>query len=247
MRPVLLITLLIAPVFLVRAADRDDRARLQGVWQSPADAPVRARIIFFDGKIGYAVGDVAAKTPKSGSTFVGLSEAKYGESGGKHFADLEIAKDVKRHVEYRFDKDDLVVGLDGKEYRVQRINTRADDPAAKKLAGTWKVTEVEAKGMKATGKNAGLESVAFTGDRYVWKATGGKEALNSLYRLGEFKDGRASLDVFGMKADPALLALVELKGDTLAIAQPLKPSATRPPGFDTAAGDTLVIRATRAK
>ena len=248
MRPALLIALITGPVLLVSAAEPDDRAKLQGVWQSPPDSLVRARVMFLDGKIGYAVGDVTAKTPQPGSSFVALQDAKYGASGDKHFADLEIARDVKRHLEYRFDKSELVVNLDGKEYRLQRINTRAEDPAAKKLAGTWKVASVEAKGMTAPGEKSGLDSVAFTGDRYMWKATGGKEALNSFYRLGEFKDGRADLDVFGMKPDPVILALVELKGDTLTIAQPLKAgTATRPTGFDTKAGDTFVIRATRAK
>jgi uncharacterized protein (TIGR03067 family) len=248
MRRALPLFLLACPAFVAAADPADDKARLQGVWHSPADAKVRARVIVMGDKVGYAVGDVTANPPVPGSTFVGLADAKLVSAGGKSYAEVEITKDTTRKLEYRFEKDELVVGIDRAEYPLRRANTRTADPAAKPLAGTWTVTEIEAKGMKVPAKASGIEAVVF-GDRYVWKGQGGKELLNSFYRVGEVKTGRAELDVYGMKADATFPSVVEVKGDELTIAQPLRPGTTpsRPAGFDTAAGDTLVIRATRAK
>jgi uncharacterized protein (TIGR03067 family) len=247
MRLVLTLALLASPALAALAADPpDDRAKLQGVWHSPPGAKTQARFLFLGDKAGYTVGDPAAKKPEPGSAFVGLSEAKLSEQGGKKTAEIVVSKDYTRKLEYRFDKDGLVVSIDGKEHALKRVNTRADDPAGKKLAGTWAVTGLEAKGMKFGAKEGGLETVTFTGDRYVWKG-GGKEVLNSLYRMGELKDGRAEFDVYGLSSDPAFPSLVELKGDELTIAQPVKRGGPRPTGFDTAKADVLVIRATREK
>jgi uncharacterized protein (TIGR03067 family) len=247
-KPLGLVAFLVGPALAAFAADPpDERAKLQGVWHSPADAKLRARVIFVGDKAGFSLGNHDAKTPAPGSSFVAVSETKLGEEGGKKFAEIIVAKDYKKKVEYRFDKESLVVRIDDKEYPLARVNTRADDAAAKKFAGTWTVTGAEAQGMKLGAKEAGLESVSFTGDRFVWKAAGGKEILSSLYRIGELKDGRGELDIFGLKADPIFPALVELKGDELVIAQPTKAGGARPTDFDTAKGDVLVIRATRAK
>jgi uncharacterized protein (TIGR03067 family) len=247
MRRALPLVLFTCPAFIAAAGPADDRAKLQGVWHSPADAKLKARVIVMGDKVGFTVGDVAANPPVPGSTFVGLADAKLTAAGGKTYAEIEITRDYTRKLEYRFEKDGLVVGIDRAAYPLRRANTRAVDPAAKPLAGTWTVTEVGAKGMTAPGKAAGFESVSFAGDRYVLRGTGGKEFVNSFYRVGEAKDGRAELDVFGLKADPSIAALVEVKGDALTLAQPLRPGGPRPAGFDTAAGDTFVIKATRAK
>ena len=232
------------------AADpADDRAKLEGVWHSPADAPARVRVIFFQGKAGFAVDNPKAKGAEPTSSFAALADAKFGEEGGKKFAEMSYGKDTKRRVGYRFEKDGLAVSIDGKEYPLRRASTRADDPAAKKFAGNWTVTVLEVKGMKQEAGEKGAGSVAFTGDRYVWKGPDGKEFLNSLYRLGEPKDGRAELDIYGLKADPVIPMLVEVKGDELTVAMPAKPGdkAARPTGFDTKGNDILVIRARRAK
>lgn len=248
MRRVLLLVLLVCPALAVRAAEpTDDRAKLQGVWHSPAGAKLPARVIFMGDKAGYTVGEPGAKKPAPGASFVALSDAKLGEEGGKKFAEIAVAKDYKTKLGYRFEKDGLIATINDKEYPLRRVSTRADDPAAKPFAGDWTITGVEAKGMKLPAKDAGLESVSFTGDRYIWKVTGGKEVLNSFYRLGELKDDRAELDVYGLSADPGFPSLVELKGDELTIAQPTQRGGKRPAGFDTANADVLVIRATRAK
>jgi uncharacterized protein (TIGR03067 family) len=247
MRRLLCLTLLACPALALAADPPGDKAKLQGVWNSTGDAPLKAKLIVMGDKAGYTVGDPAAAKPVPGSSFVALSEAKFGEEGGKKFFDLLVAKDYKDRVEYRFDKDGLVATVKKKDYPLRRANTRAGDPRAKKFAGTWSITSVETKGQKASGKDAGLEAVAFAGDRYLWKAAGGKEVLNQFYRLGEPKGGKAELDVYGMKGDVAIPALVELKGDGLTIAQPIKPGGARPTGFDAKGGDTFVIHATRAK
>jgi hypothetical protein len=101
--------------------------------------------------------------------------------------------------------------------------------------------------VKLTPAMSGVESLTFAGDRYVVKAPGGKELLNSFYRLGDAKAGRSDLDVFGMKADPVIAAVLEVKGAELTFAQPLKPGDPRPAGFDTAAAEVLVMRAKLTK
>jgi uncharacterized protein (TIGR03067 family) len=249
MRRLLSLALMACPALAFAADPPDDRAKLQGVWHSPADAPVKARVIFLGDKAGYSVGDPGAEKPVPGSSFMALSDAKFGEEGGKKFVELVVSKDYKPRVDYRFDKDGLVMSINKKEYPLRRANTRADDPAAKKFAGAWKITALEVKGMKQEAGAMDVGSIAFTGDRYVWKGPNGKEFLNSYYRLGEPKDGRAELDIYGMKADPAIPMIVELKGDELTVAMPAKPTekAARPKGFDTKAEETLVMRATRAK
>lgn len=246
MRHASLLALLLCPAATLLGADPpDDRTRLQGVWLSPPDAKLPVRLIAFDDKLGYTVGDPTATPAVPKSSFVALSPAELREEGGKRVAELAITKEVKRRVEYRLEKDGLVVGIDGAEHPLRRANTRPDDPAAKPLAGTWTVTGMEAKGKKATAKEAGFDAVTF-GDRYAWKGPD-KVALNVFYRLGPVKDGRAELDVFGMKGDVVIAALVEVKENEVAIVQPLKPGGDRPTGFDTAGGDVLVIRAKRAK
>jgi uncharacterized protein (TIGR03067 family) len=242
MRRAVLLFLLACPAF-VAAADPADRDRLQGVWHSAAGAKLPVRVIVMGDKAGYAVGDPTATPAVPGSSFVGLTEATF--KGG--VAELAITKDYTRKIAYRFEKDALVVGLDGKEYPLRRVNTRATDPAAKELAGTWTVTGAEVKGVKVPAAAAGIESLTFAGDRYVIKAPGGKELLSSFYRLGEAKAGAVEFDVFGMKADPSIAVLLEVKGAELTLAQPLKAGGPRPAAFDSAAAEVLVIRATRAK
>lgn len=232
---------------LAAAAADPDTSNLQGVWHSPPDAKPAVRVIVMKDKVGYVVGGVAADPPQPRSTFVALSDAKLKEAGGKTVAELEIAAGVTRTLELRPEKDGLALAIDKKEYRVRRANTTAADPAAKAVAGAWAIASVSAKGQTVPAKLAGLESLAFAGDRYVVKGPGGKELLSSFYRLGDEKDGRRELDVFGMKADPSIRALVEVKGDDLALAQPIVAASARPTGFDTADGKALVIKATRGK
>ncbi|HEX4609413.1 MAG TPA: hypothetical protein VH092_14545 [Urbifossiella sp.] len=248
MRGLLLLGVFTASCLVVAAADPPaGPAKLQGVWHSPADAKVPVRVIVLGDKVGYMIGDVAANPPVPGASFVGLTRAKFAEAGDKQQAELMIAKDYTRKVEFRVEKDGLVLGVDKAEHPLRRANTRDGDPAAKPLAGTWTIAEVGAKGMSAPGKDAGLESLSFAGDRYVLKGVGGKELLNSYYRAGAAKDGRVELDVFGLKADPTITALVEVKGEALTLAQPLRPGGPRPAGFDTVVADIFLIRATRAK
>lgn len=248
--PFICLALFASSALAVWAADPpDDRAKLQGVWHSPADAKLKARVIFVGDKAGFTIGDPGAKTPVPGSSFASVAEAKLGEEGGKKYAEMTYGKDTKRRVEYRFEKDGLVVVIDGKEYPLRRANTRAADAPAKNFSGNWTVTALEVKGTKQEAGGKDLGSVAFTGDRFVWKGPDGKEYLNSLYRLGEAKDGRAELDIFGLKADPVIPMLVEVKGDELTVAMPSKPgdNAARPTGFDTKASEILVLHAKRAK
>lgn len=242
MRRAVLLFLLACPA-VVAADPVDDRTKLQGVWHSAAGAKLPVRVLVMGDKVGYAVGDATATPAAPGSAFVALSDAKV----EKGVAELMITKDYTRKLAYRFEKDGLVVGLDGKEYPLTRVNTRATDPSAKGLAGTWTVTGAEVQGVKLPAATAGLESLSFVGDRYVVKAPGGKELLNSFFRLGDAKAGRTEVDVFGMKADPTITAVLEVKGEELTFAQPLKPGGPRPAGFDTAAAEVLVIRAKLAK
>lgn len=235
--------LLLASAFVAAADPPDDRGKLQGVWHSAPGAKLPVRVIVMGDKVGYAVGDATATPAVPGSAFVGLTEATV----GKGVAELAITKDYTRKLGYRFEKDGLLVSLDDKEHALRRVNTRAADPAARGLVGTWTVTGAEVKGVKLTPAMSGVESLTFAGDRYVVKAPGGKELLTSFYRLGDAKAGRAEIDVFGMKADPVIAALLEVKGAELTFAQPLKPGGPRPAGFDSAAAEVLVMRATRAK
>jgi hypothetical protein len=247
MRRVLPLFLLAAPAFVAAADPADDRTRLQGVWHSEAGAKLPVRVIVMGDKAGYAVGDATATPAVPGSAFVTLSEAKLGTAGGKAFAELVITKDYTRKLDYRFEKDGLVLGIDKAEYPLRRVNTRAADPGAKVVAGVWAVTGAEVKGVKLTAAMAGIESLSFAGDRYVVTAPGGKELLSSFYRLGPSKGGRADLDIYGMKADVFIAAVLEVKGAELTFAQPLTPGGARPAGFDTAAAEVLVVRAARMK
>ena len=130
MRRAVLLFLLACPAY-VAAADPDDRDRLQGVWHSAAGAKLPVRVIVMGDKVGHAVGDPAATPAVPGSAFVALTEATF--KGG--VAELAITTDYTRKLHYRFEKDGLVVGLDGKEYPLRRVNTRATDPPAKELVG----------------------------------------------------------------------------------------------------------------
>lgn len=243
MRYALSAALFLASTLAAVAQPADDRAKLQGVWHSPAGAKLPLRLLVLGDKAGYLIGDATATPPVPGSAFVGLTDARFGPA----HVEVVVTKDYTRRLEYRFEKGQLVVTLDKAEYPLARVNTRGDDPAAKPLAGAWAVTEVAAKGMSAPGRAAGFESLTFAGDRYVLRGTGGKEIVNSFYRVGATKDGRAELDVFGFKADPTFVALVEVKGDDLTLSQPLRPGGPRPAGFDSAAAEILVIRAARMK
>ncbi|HYH65408.1 MAG TPA: hypothetical protein VD866_11995 [Urbifossiella sp.] len=243
MRRAVPLFLFACPVFVAAADPADDRAKLQGVWHSVAGAKQPVRVLVMGDKIGYAVGDATATPAVPGSAFVSLTEATV----AKGVAELVITKDYTRKLGYRIEKDGVVVTLDDKEYPLRRVNTRATDPAAKELAGTWTLTGAEVKGVKLTPAMSGIESLTIVGDRYVVKAPGGKELLSSFYRLGDAKAGRADLDIFGMKADPSIAARLEVKGDELLFAQPLKPGGPRPTGFDSGAAEVLVLRATRAK
>lgn len=232
-------------------APADDRAKLQGVWESPAGAKGSMNIIFFDDKVGYSTKNPGAQPPATTSSSVALSPAKRIDMEGKAQFELQVAKDYSTKIDYRLDKTDLVIGVNKAEYTVARVNTRASDSAAaKKLVGTWAVTGLEAKGMSIEPKAGGLEAVVFTDDRYAWKAPGGKELLNSFFRLGEPKKGTAELDIYGLKPEVAITALLEVTGDELRIAQPLKAGAKgagRPTGFGSTAAEILVVKAKRAK
>jgi len=229
----------------------DDKAKLQGVWHSPADSKRQLKIMFLDDKVGYSVSDPAAKPPASTSSFTALSPAKFAGSGDKRAFEIPITKDTIRRVEYRFDKDKLAVTLEGNEYPVERVNTRAaDSPAAKKLVGTWTVASVEAKGAETAGKNSGLEAVVFTEDRVVWKAPGDKEVLNAFFRYKPANKGPAEFDVFTLNPDFVIQAALEASGDEIRLAQSLKPAekaAGRPIEFDTKKAEIVVIKAKRAK
>jgi uncharacterized protein (TIGR03067 family) len=243
MRRAVPLFLFACPAVLFAADPADDRGGLQGVWHSAAAAKLPVRLLVMGDRVGYAVGDATATPAVPGSAFVALTDATF----TKGVAELTITKGYTRKLGYRFEKDGVLVTIDGKEYPLRRVNTRATDPAAKVLAGTWTVTGAEVQGVKLTAATAGVESLTFAGDRYVVTAPGGKELLNSFYRLADGKAGRVECDVFGMKADPVIAALLEVKGAELTFAQPLKPGGPRPAGFDSAKAEGLVIRAARAK
>ncbi len=225
----------------------NERDRLQGIWESAPGAPTAVKLIVFGDKVGYQIGDPTATPAKPGTSFVGASPAKFSETGGKHFAEIAIAKDYAKKVEFRLDKNGLVFTVEGKDYPLHRVNTRGEDPIAKKFSGTWTVTDASFAGKSATPKQAGLESITFSGDRYIWKAPDGKEIINMLYRLGEPKTGPAELDVYGQNGQVAIPAIVDVNGDKITIVQPLKPAgAARPKSLDDKC-EVLVIHAEKAK
>lgn len=229
----------------------DDLKTLQGVWQSTPEAKRQLRILFLDNKVGYLVRDPAGKPDAGPLSFVALSAASHKEEKGKRFFEMEITKDYVKRVEYRFDKGALVLTVDGTAYKMDRLNTRASaDPAAKKLVGTWKVTSAEFKGKVGKPSDVGLEAVIFTDNRYVLKAVGGKEVLNSFYRIDAGKSP-AVMDWFGMKPDFVIPLIYEQKDDEIRLAHPplrlVGKGAKRPESFDTTKSETLVIRAKREK
>jgi uncharacterized protein (TIGR03067 family) len=229
----------------------EDLKALQGVWQSSPDAKRQLTIMFRDDKVGYLVTDPAAQPGATPLSFMALSAAQHKEAKGKRSFEIEVAKDYVKRVDYRFEKGKLVIAMEGAEYKVERANARAStNPAAKKLVGTWKVMGIEQKGRKGRAAQAGLEAVVFTEDRYILTAPGGKELLNSFYRLDSGKEP-ATMDWYGMKPDFIIPLIYELKGDELRLAHPplnrVAKGARRPTSFDTEKTDTMLIRAERSK
>lgn len=229
----------------------DDLKALQGVWQSSAAAKKQLKIMFMNDKIGFEIADPIAKPGEAPLAFLALSTAQHKDTKGKRHFRIEIAKDYFRQVDYRFDKSGLVLSLDGAEFKVERANTRAStSPMARKLVGTWKVTGIEQRGQKGGAKDSGLDAVVFTEDRYILKAPGGKELLNSFYRLNS-AGKPASMDWYGMKPNFIIPLIYEVKGNEMRLAHPpfalAAKGAKRPTSFDTQGSDTMLIRAEQSK
>lgn len=229
----------------------DDLKALQGVWQSSSDAKKQLKIMFMDNKIGFDVTDPKAKPGERLLGFLGLSTAQHKEVNGKRHFHIDIAKDYAKRVDYRYAKSVLVVGVDGADYKVERANARASSNSeAKRLVGTWTVTGIEQHGRRGSAKDSGLEAVVFTEDRYIMVTTGGKQLLNSFYRLDAAMKP-AAMDWFGMKPSLVIPFIYELKEDKLRLAHPpfalAAKGAKRPKSFDTKNSDTMLIRAERSK
>jgi uncharacterized protein (TIGR03067 family) len=226
-----------------------DLKALQGVWQSAPDAKKQLKILFRDDQIGYLIADPAAGAGAAPLSFLALSTARHKAAKAKRYFGIEVSKDYSRRVDYRFDKGKPIITLDGADYPVERVSVRAStNPAARKLLGTWKVTGIESRGKKAPATATGLEAVVFTEDRYFLTGPGGKELLNSFYRLDAGK-APATMDWFGMKPDFVIPLIYEVQGTELRLAHPplnqVGKGAKRPTSFDTEKSDTLLIRAER--
>lgn len=252
----LLLSVIIAPTGAAQENDDkqslgDDLKALQGVWQSTPDARKQLKIMFMDDKVGFEIADPKGKPGEGVQGFLALSAAQHKEAKGKRYFRVEVAKDYVRQVDYRFQKDGLVFGLDGAEFKVERANTRAStNPMAKRLMGTWKVTGIEQQGRKGRAKDSGLEAIVFTEDRYILKAPDGKELLNSFYRVNAAGEPE-SMDWYGMKPTFVIPLIYEVKGDEIRLAHPpfarAAKVAKRPISFETKGSDTMLIRAERSR